>query len=56
MDFQTVEYIDWFRIKWKDIKYDLATSGMHAVTQKDLNIILEDLDFGKTLFYGHPNT
>jgi aspartate/methionine/tyrosine aminotransferase len=54
MDFETVEYIDWFRVNWKDIKYDLATSGMHAVTQKDLDIRLEDLDFGKTLFYGHP--
>jgi aspartate/methionine/tyrosine aminotransferase len=54
MNFQTVDYIDWFRINWKDIDYDLATSGMHAVTQKDLNINLENLNFGKTLFYGHP--
>jgi aspartate/methionine/tyrosine aminotransferase len=54
MNFQTVDYIDWFRINWKDIDYDLATSGMHAVTQSDLNIKLEDLNFGKTLFYGYP--
>lgn len=54
MNFQTVEYIDWFREKWSDIKYDLATSGMHSVSLSDLNIHLEDLNLGKTLFYGHP--
>jgi aspartate/methionine/tyrosine aminotransferase len=54
MDFQTVDYIDWFRINWHDIDYDLATSGMHAVTQSDLDIKMEDLNFGKTLFYGDP--
>jgi aspartate/methionine/tyrosine aminotransferase len=54
MDFETVEYIDWFRVNWNDIRYDLATSGMHAVTQKDLDVLLDDLDFGKTLFFGHP--
>jgi aspartate/methionine/tyrosine aminotransferase len=54
MDFQTVDYIDWFRINWNDIKFDLATSGMHAVTQSDLDIHMDDLNFGKTLFYGDP--
>jgi aspartate/methionine/tyrosine aminotransferase len=54
MDFETVEYIDWFRINWHDIKFDLATSGLHAVTQKDLGVKMDDLNFGKTLFYGDP--
>ena len=55
MDFQTVDYIDWFRVNWKDIKFDLATSGLHAVTQSDLDIQMDDLNFGKTLFYGDPD-
>lgn len=55
MDFGTIDYIDWFRINWHDIKYDLATSGMHAVTQSDLNIQMNDLNFGKTLFFGYPD-
>ena len=54
MNFQTVEYIDWFRINWHDVRYDLATSGMHSVNQKDLGISLKDLNMGHTLFYGHP--
>jgi aspartate/methionine/tyrosine aminotransferase len=54
MNFQTVEYIDWFREKWSDVKYDLATSGMHSVSLSNLNIQLEELNLGETLFYGHP--
>jgi aspartate/methionine/tyrosine aminotransferase len=54
MDYKRVEYIDWFREKFRDVKYDLATSGMHSVSLSDLDIQLEDLDLGKTLFYGHP--
>jgi aspartate/methionine/tyrosine aminotransferase len=52
--FQTVEYVDWFRNYWHDIEYDLAISGIHPVSQKELNIKIDDLNFGKTLFYGHP--
>lgn len=52
--FQTVEYVDWFRNYWHDIEYDLAISGIHPVSQKELNIQIDDLNFGKTLFYGHP--
>jgi aspartate/methionine/tyrosine aminotransferase len=54
MDFQRIEYIDWFRNYWHDIDYDLATSGIQAVTQKELSIHIDDLNLGKTLFYGHP--
>lgn len=54
MDFQRIQYIDWFRNYWHDIDYDLATSGIHAVTQKELSIHIDDLNLGKTLFYGHP--
>ncbi|UCG70878.1 MAG: aminotransferase class I/II-fold pyridoxal phosphate-dependent enzyme [Thermoplasmata archaeon] len=54
MDFNRIEYIDWFRNYWHDIDYDLATSGIHAVTQKELSIHIPDLNLGKTLFYGHP--
>jgi aspartate/methionine/tyrosine aminotransferase len=55
MDFRTIDYIDWFRINWHDIEFDLATSGVHAVTQSDLGIHMDDLNFGKTLFFGHPD-
>ncbi|MEE9150491.1 MAG: aminotransferase class I/II-fold pyridoxal phosphate-dependent enzyme [Thermoplasmata archaeon] len=54
MNLQTVEYVDWFRNYWHDIEYDLATSGLHPVSQKELNIRIDDLNFGKTLFFGHP--
>ncbi|UCE36067.1 MAG: aminotransferase class I/II-fold pyridoxal phosphate-dependent enzyme [Thermoplasmata archaeon] len=54
MNFQTVDYIDWFRINWHDIDYDLATSGLHPVSLSDVNIHLDDLNLGKTLFFGHP--
>jgi aspartate/methionine/tyrosine aminotransferase len=54
MDFPTVEYMDWFRNYWHDIDCDLATSGLHPVSQKELDIVLGDLNFGKTLLYGHP--
>lgn len=54
MDFPTMEYIDWFRNYWYDTEYDLATSGLHSVSQKELDINLEDLEFGQTLLYGHP--
>lgn len=49
-----VEYVDWFRDYWHDIEYDLATSGIHAINQRELEILISDLNFGKTLFYGHP--
>ncbi len=55
MNFQTVEYISWFREKQRGIKYDLATSGLHPVSLSELSINLEDLNLGKTLFYGHPS-
>jgi aspartate/methionine/tyrosine aminotransferase len=55
MNFGTIDYIDWFRINWHDIEYDLATSGVHAITQRDLGIQMDDLNFGKTLFFGHPD-
>ncbi len=55
MNFCTIDYIDWFRVNWHDIKFDLATSGVHAVTQSDLGIRMDDLNFGKTLFFGHPD-
>ncbi len=54
MNFQTVGYVDWFRNNWHDIEYDLATSGLHPVNQKELGILFDDLDLGKTLWYGHP--
>lgn len=54
MDFQTVEYIDWFRNYWHDIEHDLAISGIHPVSQSELNILIDDLNFGKTYFYGYP--
>jgi aspartate/methionine/tyrosine aminotransferase len=49
-----MDYIDWFRNHWYDIDYDLATSGLHSVSQSELNIALEELNFGQTLLYGHP--
>lgn len=52
MEFQTIQYIDWFRDYWHDIEYDLATSGVHSIGQKELDIPVDDLNLGKTLFYG----
>lgn len=53
MNFDTIQYIDWFRENWHDVEYDLATSGLHAVTQEELGISVADLNLGKTLFFGH---
>lgn len=52
--FQTVEYIDWFRNYWHEVKYDLVTSGIHPVSQRELKIQIDDLNFGKNLLFGHP--
>jgi aspartate/methionine/tyrosine aminotransferase len=53
MNFQAIEYIDWFRNNWHDIEYDLATSGLHPINQKELGILFDDLNLGETLWYGH---
>lgn len=52
--FQTVEYIDWFRNYWQGVDYDLVTSGIHPVSQRELNIEIDDMNFGKNLLFGHP--
>lgn len=53
MDFETVQYIDWFRENWHGIKFDMGTSGVHGVTNRQLNLDMGELNLGKTLFFGH---
>ncbi len=53
MDFETVQYIDWFRENWRDIKFDMGTSGVHGVTNRQLDLDMGELNLGKTLFFGH---
>ena len=52
MNFKTVEYIDWFRRNLVDIEYDLATSGLHPINQNEPGIHFEELNLGKTLWFG----
>ena len=55
MDFETVQYIDWFRENWRDIEFDMGTSGVHGVINSELGIEMGELNLGKTLFYGHSD-
>jgi len=46
MNFQDVEYLQWFKNNHPKIEYDLASSSAPHVTQKELNILLDNLDLG----------
>ncbi len=49
-----VNYLDWFinKINKKEIKYDLSSSDMKYVHNKDLNLNLKDYDIGESVYIG----
>jgi aspartate/methionine/tyrosine aminotransferase len=53
MNFNALEYIDWFKKK-PEAKYDLCRSGVEDVSLKDLNINFDNLEISGKHGFGYP--
>jgi aspartate/methionine/tyrosine aminotransferase len=53
MRFETVRYIEWFKLREK-VAIDLSSSGVNQLTKKDLDIDWGNLEITGENFYGYP--